>query len=176
MKRKRAGNIKEFFNVEREKLISYTRKLFAENSGIEAEDIVQEVALNIFSRVDFDSVVENLAAYVYGSIRNRVIDQYRKKKIVIDIDDASSLKEVDDFPPTPIEQVEKKENIDLLMNNISKLSQDQQAVVIATELEGYSFEELSEMWDIPIGTLLSRKHRAIANLKKQMQNIKYNRS
>ena len=38
-------------------------------------------------------------------------------------------------------------------------------VFVATEMEGYTFEELSDELDIPIGTLLSWKHRGVKKLK-----------
>jgi len=37
--------------------------------------------------------------------------------------------------------------------------------VIATEFDGRSFRELSEAWEIPIGTLLARKSRALRKVK-----------
>jgi RNA polymerase sigma-70 factor (ECF subfamily) len=51
-----------------------------------------------------------------------------------------------------------------MMQAIEKLKPEQQEVIIATEFEGYTFEELSEKTGVPIGTLLSRKHRAMAKL------------
>ncbi len=55
-----------------------------------------------------------------------------------------------------------------MFDTIEELRPDQQDIIIATELEGYTFEELSNEMEVPIGTLLSRKHRAIAKLQKLM--------
>jgi DNA-directed RNA polymerase specialized sigma24 family protein len=43
-----------------------------------------------------------------------------------------------------------------------------QALLIATEIEGYSFAELSELWNVPLGTLLSQKSRALNKVKKAL--------
>ena len=58
------------------------------------------------------------------------------------------------------------ENIEpgLLRQAISELRPDEQAVIIATEFEDRTYEELSEEWDVPMGTLMSRKHRSLSKL------------
>lgn len=50
------------------------------------------------------------------------------------------------------------------------LDPKQRAVFLATELDGKSFKELSALWDEPIGTLLSRKSRAVKALKKMLND------
>jgi len=57
-----------------------------------------------------------------------------------------------------------------LADAMEELKPDQQAVIMETEFEGVSFEDLSERWNVPIGTLLSRKHRAINKLKQIIKN------
>jgi len=49
---------------------------------------------------------------------------------------------------------------------LSLLSTAERAVWLAVEMEGFSFRELAEMWNEPIGTLLSRKSRATKNLQR----------
>ncbi len=58
-------------------------------------------------------------------------------------------------------QAEKRQMQDRLFSAIGALPADQQAVLVATELEGCRFRERVEEWDVPIGTLLARKHRAM---------------
>jgi len=60
-----------FFAREHQKLSNYVRGLTTGTTNLDAEDIVQEVALNIFTRVDFNSPVENVAGYIYRALRNR---------------------------------------------------------------------------------------------------------
>jgi len=55
-----------------------------------------------------------------------------------------------------------------LFHALKQLRPDEQAVIIATEFEGQTYEELSDEWDVPLGTLLSRKHRALSKLHKQL--------
>ncbi len=167
--------LKEIFEKEYNRLVNYTRRLFDDTADINAEDIVQEVALNMFSRVDFDTDVENGIGYVFRAIRNKVIDLYRKRKIVVSID-----KDEDDMPELKSEEISVEANIELeeeieLMNiAIESLSDDHKEIVIATEIEGRSFAEIAGETGIPVGTLLSRKHRAMANLQKILKDININ--
>jgi DNA-directed RNA polymerase specialized sigma24 family protein len=59
-----------------------------------------------------------------------------------------------------------------LSQAISALEPKQQAVFIATEMQGISFKSLSEQWNEPMGTLLSRKFRAVKTLQEMLQDFK----
>ena len=149
--------------------MNYARQLFDDTSDMNAEDIIQEVALNMFLRVDFDSEVENGIGYVFRAIRNKVIDLYRKRKILVSIDtdeENSKMAELESGEISVEANLELEEEIELLNYAIENLSDDHREIVVATEIEGRSFAEISAETGIPVGTLLSRKHRAMANLQK----------
>ena len=166
--------LKEIFETEYTRLVNYTRQLFDDSSDMNAEDIVQEVALNMFSRVDFDSEVENGIGYVFRAIRNKVIDLYRKRRILVSIDKDEENSETAELESGEISveaNFELEEEIERLNFAIENLSHDHREIVVATEIEGRSFAELSEETGIPVGTLLSRKHRAMANLQKILKEM-----
>ena len=54
---------------------------------------------------------------------------------------------------------------------IGRLEPRQRAVFIATELNGMSFRVLSEQWHEPLGTLLSRKSRAVKALRGMLKDF-----
>ena len=55
---------------------------------------------------------------------------------------------------------------------MSELKQVYRDIVIAIDFEEYTYKELSERTGIPAGTLMSRRHRALAELSKKLENIK----
>jgi RNA polymerase sigma-70 factor (ECF subfamily) len=139
----------------------------------DAEDILQDVVLNLFEKVDFNSPIENLMAYVYRSLKNKIIDTGRKRKDkpLSHYDDYESgenrlLKNLKADTTSESDYQEKEKEIEQMFEKIGMLRPDQQEIILATEIEGYTFDELSQDWGIPIGTLLSRKHRAMEKLKK----------
>jgi RNA polymerase sigma factor (sigma-70 family) len=68
----------------------------------------------------------------------------------------------------PFAEEERILQMHRLTEAIGKLEPRQRAILIATELKGESFRELSEAWGEPIGTLLSRKSRAVKALRQLM--------
>jgi len=154
-------------------LLGYVRRSLPRVDEITAEDVVQDVALNFFSRADFDSPVQNLLAYLYRSLKNRMIDLARKRKDVVLSayeDEAEGgnllLRTLYSEPSDPEEALRREKDMELLFRSFNRLRPDEQEIIEATEMEGYSFRELSERWDLPVGTLLSRKHRALNRLRK----------
>ena len=156
----------DFFQREYFRLVRYVRRLIDDAADRDAEDIVQDVMLSIFDKADVTIPIENLAAYVYRSLRNRVIDIFRKKEDVLSLSDVISETRYD------IQQeVERKELMDFVFRAIDSLSDEQRAILLATEFEGWSFRELSEEWEIPMGTLLARKSRALQHIRKKLTGL-----
>jgi RNA polymerase sigma factor (sigma-70 family) len=168
----RTRRVADFFKREYSRLVSYTRKLLDSSEEQEPEDIVQDVMEGVFGLADVTRPVENLGAYIYQSVRNRVVDFFRKRKKTISLD-----KNRDDSLPPPLELLrDERLETDMVVDRrdlgrrlaraFDRLSDREKAVVMATELEGRSFEDLSKEWGEPMGTLLSRKSRAMAKLGK----------
>lgn len=74
-----------FVKGERQKLVNYVRSLVRDTADMDAEDVVQDVLLRILERTDM-TTPENLAAYIYRSLRNRVIDNMRTRKPTMSLD------------------------------------------------------------------------------------------
>ena len=156
----------EFFQKEYFRLVRYVRRLIDDAADRDAEDIVQDVMLSIFDKADVTIPIENLAAYVYRSLRNKVIDIFRKKEDVLSLQDV-----IYDAGYDTAREVERKELMDFVFRAVDSLPVEQREVLIATEFEGWSFRELSKEWEIPIGTLLARKSRAIKNIKEKLTGL-----
>jgi len=162
-----------FFTREYNNLLSYVKRYWRGDEEAEPEDILQDVVLNLFTKVDLDSPIENLLAYTYRSLKNKITDRQRKRKDQV----LSSFEDVEigenylfngltDESMSQEEYQEQEEMIESMFDLIEQLNPDQQEIIIRTELEGQTFESLSHEWEIPIGTLLSRKHRAMSKLQK----------
>jgi DNA-directed RNA polymerase specialized sigma24 family protein len=72
--------IKEFFSKEYASMRSYIRSRISDATDRTADDILQDVALKMFSRTDYSSPINDVAAYVYHTIKNKIIDIFRSKK------------------------------------------------------------------------------------------------
>ena len=175
--------IKSFFIKEYNKLISYVHSYFSEvYYGIDAEDIIQDVALNIYSKADLNAPIENLTAYIYRAVRNKIIDIQRKHRNTTSIENFRNKKNENILVETisnVYEEEEFYENEEFqkkMINAIDRLKPEEKAIIIETEFNGKSFNNLTKEWNIPVGTLLARKHRALGKLQKilHIEKIKYN--
>jgi len=162
---------------EYRKLLRYTRRQLGEIKSIDAEDILHEVAFNVYSKIDIDSVVENVAAYLFRSIKNKVTDIFRKPTKMVSLQsfegvDGSKmfLESIKNDDQLIDEIIEKEELINQLHQALQTLPPEYREILVATDFEGKTIKELSEEWDIPLGTLLSRRHRALSRLQKIMEN------
>ncbi|NNM68336.1 MAG: sigma-70 family RNA polymerase sigma factor [Spirochaetales bacterium] len=170
----------DFFQRERSRLVAYVRKSFTDHKAHEAEDLIQDVFLRLWE-ADLDPI-DNLAGYVFQALRNRLTDLFRRKnwdEASLDrplnpdgSESASWLEILADLRQDQAGKLEAQEREEALFRAVDQLSDAQKSVFIATEIEGWTFEELSELWDEPLGTLLSRKHRALQSLRKKIQKLR----
>jgi RNA polymerase sigma factor (sigma-70 family) len=168
----------EFFSTERSRLIGYVRSLIDDAADRDSEDILQDVIAGILDKPDVTAPIQNIAAYVYQALRNRVVDYMRRKRKNESFDaepqegSGRALAEIlaDLRYDTARESEQKEINRDL-NDAIAKLDEYDRDIFIATEFQGMTFQELSDLWEVPIGTLLSRKSRATKKLQKELIRI-----
>lgn len=172
-KRENEKQLKSFFNEEYHNLKSYVRSKIESDIDRDPEDIIQDVALKILSRKEV-LPINNLAGFFYYSIKNKIIDLMRKKKTYTHAEDDFEH-QFSDFVElfygnTDNEYSEEmKEELKTAIFDLKPVYRD---IILAVEIEGYSYQEISDETGIPIGTLLSRRHRAISQLHKILTSKK----
>jgi RNA polymerase sigma-70 factor (ECF subfamily) len=170
-------SLDSFFRNEYQKLLNFARKNL-EDRFFEAspEDIIQDVMVGMIDKFDLDVQIGNLTAYIYRSVKNKIIDYQRKKQRNVSIEkfgDRNSGDNLIDWVPDESFADDKdypEVDPEMLREAISQLRPDEQAIIIATGFENQSYEELAREWDVPMGTLLSRKHRALSKLHRILLN------
>jgi RNA polymerase sigma factor (sigma-70 family) len=153
-----------FIATEWNRLVGYVRGWIADTAEREAEDVVQDVLERLFEASDMGAPITDISAYLYRSLRNRVIDLYRRRR-------GTTTELADDISDTRFEaseEIGRAESQEEMFAAIDALPEPQREVLVATELEGRTFRELAEEWDVPIGTLLARKHRAMQAVRRTL--------
>ncbi|MCX6242680.1 MAG: RNA polymerase sigma factor [Bacteroidetes bacterium] len=165
-------SLDRFFRNEYQKLVNFIRKNL-DDRYYEAspEDIIQDVALGLIEKLDLDTQIGNLTGYIYRSVKNKIIDFQKKKQRTVSIENFTDRKNENYLLNTVTDETIAENDYsniepEILQQAISQLRPDEQAVVLATGFENQTYEELSEEWEVPVGTLLSRKHRALSKLHK----------
>jgi len=166
----------EFFGKEYQSLKAYVNSRIKNSVNRDAEDIIQEVALKLFSGADRYSPINNVAGFVYFSIKNKIIDIMRKNKTMIRDENQSEAKliEFTEILYGTSDNSYSEQLKDELKKTIMSLKPDYRDIIIAIDFEGYTYKDIAYETGIPEGTLMSRRHRAIALLHKKLEHKKEN--
>jgi RNA polymerase sigma factor (sigma-70 family) len=172
------AEIANFFQREYSNLIRFLRAKINDLSEMESEDVISDIMLSMYSKIGVPGEIENLSAYIYTSIHHKAIDYLRKRKRLVSLNEpvtGGAEKTLGDLLSDPRldihDEVIAREIRTKLYQALEKLEPKQRAVWIATEIDGFTFRELAELWDQPLGTLLARKHRATEALRKALQGV-----
>lgn len=165
--RRRLG---EVIARDRRRLTRFVQSRLARDTGDVADDIVSDVVLRLFERADLLAQVEDLTAYLYRALAHAVTDFFRRRRtspIAPGSGDGAEDEETAAADPSPDPEAAfaGREQRERIGRALARLSPPERAVWVAVEIEGYTFRELAEDWNEPIGTLLSRKNRAEKRLR-----------
>ena len=146
----------------------------------DAEDLVQETYLKAYRAFATFQEGTNLRAWLYRILTNTFINTYRSKKRR---PDETAFDEVEDlylyrrFGGLEAAQVGRSAEDELLdwfsepevKDAIEALPEQFRMAVLMADVEGFSYKEIAEILDVPIGTVMSRLHRG----RKAMQRSLY---
>ncbi|MCU0330411.1 MAG: sigma-70 family RNA polymerase sigma factor [Candidatus Kapabacteria bacterium] len=175
-----ALQIEQLFRNDRKKYLGFIRQRV--RSQEEAEDILQDVFANVLAAsADVNKPIENIASWVFTSVRNRIIDSYRKKR-ADNFTDLGSNDQKDegldhverflgDFSYNPEHDLVRKTIWEAVLTGLEELPEEQKWVFVQNEFEGVSFREMSEATGVNINTLLARKRYAVLHLRKKLQEL-----
>ena len=136
----------------------------------DAFDISQDVFLKAYRSLRSFRQESSFQTWVCRLAANRCIDFLRKQKrrgktVSLDEpDDLGRLPELPDERYAPEQVVERRERTRLLRAAMQKLPEDQRIILILREVEGFSYQEISEALELEPGTVKSRIARARAHL------------
>lgn len=143
----------------------------------DAKDLVQETYLKAFRFINSFEEGTNAKAWLFRILKNSFINDYRKKSkepSKVDYNDVESYYNSEDANAeiTPDLRVEALQDMigDEISNALNSLAVDFRTVIILCDLEGFTYEEMAKILDIPIGTVRSRLHRARNLLKEKLRS------
>ncbi len=141
----------------------------------DANDLVQDTYLKTFRFIDSFEPGTNAKAWLFRILKNSFINDYRKKSkepAKVDYQDVETYYNSEDVDRqiTPDLRVEALQDMigDEISNALNSLDVDFRTVIILCDLEGFKYDEMAKILDIPIGTVRSRLHRARNLLKDKL--------
>jgi RNA polymerase sigma-70 factor (ECF subfamily) len=139
----------------------------------DASEVTQEVFIRIYKSIGSFKGESQISTWIYRIATNVCLDELRKRKRkwVMSLDEeyhkenGDYIIQVEDNKPTPDVIMEQKTIKNAVNNAIDKLSEKYKLIIILRDLQGFSYEEISDMIKTPVGTVKSRINRARLQLK-----------
>lgn len=148
----------------------------------DAEDLVQDTIVKAFRFFSSYEKGTNAKAWLFRILKNSYINNYRrksKKPQEVDYDEVASFYETIRAERTESSDLEDKMFRELidddLSNALDSIPEDFRTVVLLCDVEDFTYEEIANMLDVPIGTIRSRLHRGRNLLKAQLMEYATNR-
>ncbi len=145
----------------------------------DAEDILQEVWFQ-FSRVTNIDDLGNAGAWLYAVTRNKITDSYRKKKNE-SLDELTESGDEDSFPIAHLLVAEDSDNPELkmfkdifwdeLMKALEELPEKQRKVFILNEIEELTLQQIADIENENIKTIISRKSYSVKHLRLRLRGL-----
>ncbi len=145
----------------------------------DAEDLVQETYLRAYRAFEGFQEGTNLKAWLYRILTNTFINSYRAKQRrpeIADVEDVEDLylyHRIGGQQGFRLGRSAEDEVLDLFTDDevkaaIETLPDAFRIAVILADVEGFSYKEISEITDVPVGTVMSRIHRGRRALQKAL--------
>jgi len=141
----------------------------------DAEDLVQDTIVKSYRFFNSYEKGTNAKAWLFRILKNSYINNYRrdsKRPQQVDYDEVSTFYETIRAARTDTSDLEDRMYRELLDDDINgaleDLPEDFRTVVLLCDVEGFTYEEIANMLDVPIGTIRSRLHRGRNLLKAQL--------
>lgn len=163
----------------------YRTALRMTRSEAEAEDLVQETYIRAFRFKDQFQPGTNLKAWLFRILTNTFINQFRRRKTqpqtteLDDVDESALYRQMTGASATSTlgqpESVVLDQVVDTEVTEALEELPEKFRTVVLLDSEGFSYKEMAEMLQIPIGTVMSRLHRGRKFLQKRLYDVALDR-
>ncbi|WP_316572764.1 RNA polymerase sigma factor SigW [Neobacillus sp. YIM B06451] len=144
----------------------------------EAEEIAQEAFIRAYVNINSYNQEYKFSTWLYRIATNLCIDRIRKKKpdYYLDAEVAGTegltlYSRIPSDSPLPDKEVEMMELQEAIQGEIVRLPEKYRSVIVLKYIEELSLNEISEILDLPLGTVKTRIHRGREALRKQLRHV-----
>ncbi|MGD0742982.1 MAG: sigma-70 family RNA polymerase sigma factor [Acidimicrobiales bacterium] len=160
----------------------YTAAMRMTRNSADAEDLVQETYLKAFRAYGGFEAGTNLKAWLYRILTNTFINSYRAKKRRPEVSDVEDVEDLylyhrlvgsggTEFGRSAEDEVLSRFTDEAVKTAIESLPESFRMTVLLADVEGFSYKEIAEIMEVPVGTVMSRLHRGRGALQKALHDF-----
>ena len=147
-----------------------------------AEDLAQEAFIRAFNAIGSYKTSYKFSNWILKIANNHTIDYLRKRKLdTVSIDGSPHARTADEISQSqvviesrdenPHEYVEHRELGSQIESAIGELREEYRTVIVLRHVEGYAYDEIADIMDLPLGTVKTYLHRARGELRKSLAHL-----
>ncbi len=160
----------------------YSAALRMTRNPADAEDVLQEALLKAFRGYHTFKAGTNLKAWLYRILTNTFINKYRQKSRrpseveLGELEDLYLFKRLGETGTGGASRSAEEEALDQFVDSdikaaVEALPENFRLPVLLADVEGFSYKEIAEIMDVPIGTVMSRLHRGRKQLQRALWRV-----
>jgi RNA polymerase sigma-70 factor (ECF subfamily) len=165
----------ELVNRYKDKLMNFIVYYVGERDL--AEDIVQETIIKLYEKKNYYKEIARFSTWIYTIARNQANTELRKKKrrnitFLSQMNKDSKDFEVDSKAPDLIQELQDDYLGKRIQSAIKSLPEHLRIVITLRDIQNLSYDEISRIVEVPLGTVKSRINRARIQLQAELKDLK----
>ena len=165
----------ELVNRYKDRLTNFVFRMIGDIE--QSEDIVQDTMIKLYQKKHYYREIPKFSTWIYTIARNQTNTELRKKKRKQTLYLSQMSKNEKDYElvakqPEITKELEEKYLYEKIQSCMNKLPNHYKTVIILRDIDQLSYEEISNIVSVPLGTVKSRINRARLQLQADLQDLK----
>ena len=165
----------ELVNRYKDKLINFIFNYLGDLES--SEDVVQETMIKLYQKKHYYKEIAKFSTWLYTIAKNLANTELRKRKqrkttLLSQFSKDDKTYELPSNDPEPGQDIQTDIVNKIIRNAVDRLSEKFKIVIVLRDIQGLSYEDISEIINVPIGTVKSRINRARLQLQVELKHLK----
>ena len=165
----------ELVNRYKDKLINFIFNYLGDLES--SEDVVQETMIKLHQKKHYYKEIAKFSTWLYTIAKNLANTELRKRKqrkttLLSQFSKDDKTYELPSNDPEPGQEIQTDIVNKIIKDAVDQLSEKFKIVIVLRDIQGLSYEDISEIINVPIGTVKSRINRARLQLQVELKHLK----
>ena len=165
----------ELVNRYKDKLINFIFNYLGDFES--SEDVVQETMIKLYQKKHYYKEIAKFSTWLYTIAKNLANTELRKRKqrkttLLSQFSKDDKTYELPSNDPEPGQEIQTDIVNKIIRDAVDQLSEKFKIVIVLRDIQGLSYEDISEIINVPIGTVKSRINRARLQLQVELKHLK----